>query len=179
MKRSVDDARELLAVGKLSDMLRHLIRCPHVGVTIQDDARRKHADRKRKLPHKGNDAQENRPLQNQPVPSATEAELPSKRPRLDGPPGSSESFYGESLAPSSSWSDEQQAAFAAHLCRLLIACNAAWWSVDHPYVRWFFNNYILGALVPGRKTISGKVLNDEARRLESVMESEVTGSTLR
>lgn len=90
----------------------------------------------------------------------------------DSPIGSS--FYGETL-PKPSMSREQQSEFAADVCRLLVICNIAWWAVDQPYWRAFFEKWQPAAYMPGRKELSGRILNDEAEKVKGKMKGKVKG----
>lgn len=102
------------------------------------------------------------------------SEPPTKQARLDLA-GTSQPFYGETVASSSEWTEVQQQEFAANLCRLVVAYNMAWWSVDHPYFRLFFRRYVPNAHIPGRKMISGHILDEEVSKLEAGMKAEVKG----
>ncbi|KAK7678908.1 hypothetical protein QCA50_018048 [Cerrena zonata] len=103
----------------------------------------------------------------------------AKRPRLDSSASSGEGtsstpFFAEVAAPPKlRWSNELQEQFRAELCMLLIATNTAWWAVDHPYVHWWFSHWLPGAQIPGRKLISGGILDDLARNVENEMKMKV------
>ena len=114
----------------------------------------------------------------------------SKRPRLDidvasalytpilpsGANTPAHPFFAEVLEPPKlKWSVELQEQFRAELCMLMIATNTAWWAVDHPYVHWWFSRWVPGAQVPGRKLLSGPVLDDLSRSVEQEMKSKVCG----
>ena len=96
--------------------------------------------------------------------------LPSSNPTTPRP------FFAEVLDPPKlKWSDVLQEQFRSELCMLLVATNTAWWAVDHPYVRWWVSRWVPGALVPSRKLLSGAVLDNLSKNIESEMKSKVTG----
>lgn len=85
-------------------------------------------------------------------------------------------FFAEVQEPPKlKWSYELQEQFRSELCMLLIATNTAWWAVDHPYVRWWFSRWLPGARVPGRKLLSGGILDDLAKKVENEMKLKVGG----
>ncbi|KAF8994862.1 hypothetical protein BDQ17DRAFT_1392327 [Cyathus striatus] len=45
---------------------------------------------------------------------------------------------------------------------LMVACNIPWWAVENPVWGYFFHKWIPGCLVPGRKLLSGHILNEQA-----------------
>ncbi|KAH6908403.1 hypothetical protein BKA70DRAFT_1103618 [Coprinopsis sp. MPI-PUGE-AT-0042] len=65
--------------------------------------------------------------------------------------------------------------FNRELCCLLVACNIAWWAVENRYWRYFFSKWVRGCIVPGRKQISGRVLDGEADRVVEAMKAKVNG----
>lgn len=83
-------------------------------------------------------------------------------------------FYGETL-PKRRWPHNIQEEFAADLCRLFVACNGAWWAVEHPFCRYFFTKWISKAVLPGRKTLSGWILDNEAEKVVNRMRQQVNG----
>ncbi|KIK74275.1 hypothetical protein PAXRUDRAFT_836014 [Paxillus rubicundulus Ve08.2h10] len=84
----------------------------------------------------------------------------------------SEVFYGETQ-PVAPWPNSYQAEFAADLCRLMLVCNVAWWAVDQPYWRRFFEKWMPSALLPGSKLLSGRILDEEAAKVVEGMKSKV------
>ncbi|OCH84209.1 hypothetical protein OBBRIDRAFT_741963 [Obba rivulosa] len=93
-----------------------------------------------------------------------------KRPR-------SESFSSprDTDLPQPSWPNGIQEEFAADLCRLFIACNIAWWAVEHPFFRYFFSKWLPGAILPGRMTLGGRILEAEAGKVINDMRCRVKG----
>jgi hypothetical protein len=83
-------------------------------------------------------------------------------------------FYGET-APKEQWSSSKQAEWMADMCRLMVACNVAWWAVDHPYWRYFFAKWVPSALLPGRKQLSGRILDEEAAKVVESMKVKLKG----
>ena len=84
------------------------------------------------------------------------------------------SFFRETL-PKPSMSHKQQDEFTADVCRLLIICNITWWAVDQPYWRAFFQKWQPAAYMPGRKELSGHILNEEAEKVKGKMKWKVKG----
>ncbi|KZV67741.1 hypothetical protein PENSPDRAFT_583503 [Peniophora sp. CONT] len=86
--------------------------------------------------------------------------------------------YGSNGTPTTSgtgWTAEKRRQFAADMLRLLIAINAAYMSVEHPYWRHFFSVWVPGCTVPTRADVSGQVLDEEADRVTKIMKDEVEG----
>lgn len=73
------------------------------------------------------------------------------------------------------WPDAIQQQFAGDLCRLLIACNIAWMAVDHPYLRAFMAKWIPEAILPTRKALAGRVLDQESDKVVRDMRMHVKG----
>lgn len=86
-----------------------------------------------------------------------------------------EMFYAEVGVPRSTWTRENQEQFAADVCRLMIICNIAWWAVEQPYWREFFRKWTPGSLMPGRKELSGRILDEEAAKVVNRMKIKVKG----
>ncbi|KAL6309075.1 hypothetical protein BKA93DRAFT_717676, partial [Sparassis latifolia] len=63
------------------------------------------------------------------------------------------------------WAESKQAEFAADLCRLFVVCNIAWWNVEQPYWRAFFQKWLPRALLPGRHELSGRILDGEVDKV--------------
>ncbi|EJD35809.1 hypothetical protein AURDEDRAFT_33360, partial [Auricularia subglabra TFB-10046 SS5] len=73
------------------------------------------------------------------------------------------------------WTPERSQLFAAMLCRLLIMCNIAWHAVEQPYWRYFFEMWLPGVPMPGRKELSGRILDQQATECNERMKAEVGG----
>lgn len=84
-------------------------------------------------------------------------------------------FYAHNNALRPSWTQEQHEQFASELCMLMIVCNIAWWSVEQPYWRFFFQKWMPGSQIPGRREISGRILNEEAEKVVGKMKGKVSG----
>ncbi|KAF5374107.1 hypothetical protein D9615_008815 [Tricholomella constricta] len=174
--------------GKIGEMWTHLSRCENVDALTRDEATRELYTRKRCRHEKENraaPADHVETLQRSPddvvqlsSPIAgslrsdtlsVNASTPSPLSRTYSNTSISSSvdpltFYGEIL-PHSRFSRSTQDAFNADLCRLLVVCNIAWWAVENPYWRGFFNKWLPNALLPGRKELSDRVLNEEADKV--------------
>ena len=79
------------------------------------------------------------------------------------------------LSRTAPWPQWYQREFAADLCKLFIVANIAWYALEIPFVRHFFTKYAAQANLPGRKELSGRVLDEEADRVTKRMQSEVKG----
>jgi len=79
----------------------------------------------------------------------------------------------ETAPPTQAWAAEKQAEFAADLCRLMIMCNMAWWNVEQPYWRFFFSKWLPEAAIPGRRELSGRILDEEAGKIVTSMKDKV------
>ncbi|KAI0041872.1 hypothetical protein FA95DRAFT_1576106 [Auriscalpium vulgare] len=77
--------------------------------------------------------------------------------------------------PSRHWTPEERQKFEADLCSLLIISNTAWWAVEHPFWRYFFKTWIPDSQVPGREALSGRVLDEQAKKVEDRMKLDVQG----
>ncbi|KAH7917237.1 hypothetical protein BV22DRAFT_1108604 [Leucogyrophana mollusca] len=71
--------------------------------------------------------------------------------------------------------DARQAEFAADLCRLMVVCNFAWWAVENPFWRFFWQKWVPQCLMPGRQQLSGRVLDEESEKVLEVMKKKVQG----
>jgi hypothetical protein len=83
-------------------------------------------------------------------------------------------FYAET-APKEQWGGAKQAEWMADMCRLMIACNIAWWAVDNPYWRYFFSKWVPNSLMPGRMQLSGRILDEEAEKVVNGMKLKLKG----
>lgn len=99
---------------------------------------------------------------------------PAQRSRTDQyqPPDGVAAF--EYIAPDA-WPRERAAKFAADLCRLMVVCNIAWSSVEHPYWRYFFQEWLPGVPVPGRKELSGRILDEQVELCVAEMKTRTGG----
>ncbi|KZT18808.1 hypothetical protein NEOLEDRAFT_1023365, partial [Neolentinus lepideus HHB14362 ss-1] len=59
--------------------------------------------------------------------------------------------------PVEHWLGPMQDQFAQDLCRLMVACNIAWWAADHPYWTYFWSKYVPAAQMLGR----ARLLDDQ------------------
>lgn len=84
-------------------------------------------------------------------------------------------FYAHNSPLRHNWTQEQHEQFASELCMLMIVCNIAWWSVEQPYWRFFFQKWMPGCQMPGRREMSGRILNDEAEKVVGKMKGKVSG----
>jgi hypothetical protein len=84
-----------------------------------------------------------------------------------GPPPAQRRHVGEEPAaymyrtpnPQGRTHDEQRK-FERDVLRLLVVLNIAFFAIEHPFLRYFFATYMDGFQVPGRKQLSGRILNE-------------------
>ncbi|KAF5368688.1 hypothetical protein D9615_010307 [Tricholomella constricta] len=174
--------------GKIGEMWTHLSRCENVDALTRDEAtcelytrkRRRHEKENRAAPADHVETLQRSPDDvvqlSSPIAGSlrsdtlsVNASTPSPLSRTYSNTSISSSvdpliFYGETL-PHSRFSRSTQDEFNADLCRLLVVCNIAWWAVENPYWRGFFNKWLPNALLPGRKELSDRVLNEEADKV--------------
>ncbi|KAF8989433.1 hypothetical protein BDQ17DRAFT_1470270, partial [Cyathus striatus] len=60
------------------------------------------------------------------------------------------------------WDSQRIKEWNADLCLLMVACNVPWWAVENPVWRTFFQKWVPGCLIPGRKQLSGRILDEQA-----------------
>jgi len=82
-------------------------------------------------------------------------------------------FYGELFLDPPAWSAQQQAEFSADLCRLLVVCNIAWMAVEIPFWRAFFIKWLPQCQMPGRRELSGRILDQESAKVLENMKEKV------
>lgn len=70
---------------------------------------------------------------------------------------------------------EVQRAFETDLLRLFITCNIPWHAADNAQLIAFFKTWIPQVTVPGRRVLSGRVLDAEAARVEDETRKAVGG----
>ncbi|KAK6974145.1 hypothetical protein R3P38DRAFT_2472543, partial [Favolaschia claudopus] len=63
------------------------------------------------------------------------------------------------------WSAEQQEEFGPDLCRLFVACGWSWNAVDNPQFKIFFQKYLPAAILPSRRILSGRILDQESNKV--------------
>ncbi|KAF8890189.1 hypothetical protein BD779DRAFT_1430590, partial [Infundibulicybe gibba] len=73
------------------------------------------------------------------------------------------------------WSHSKHTEWIGDMCSLMVACNIPWWAVEHPFWRHFFQKWVGGCMIPGRRHISGRALDDEAERVVEGIRSRVKG----
>ena len=89
--------------------------------------------------------------------------------------GNTTPFHGEVGPKIQPWDRNRQESFASDLCRLLIACNIAWHAVELPYWQFFFQKWLPGCLIPGRLSLSGRILDEEATKVMDKVKMYVKG----
>jgi hypothetical protein len=112
-----------------------------------------------------------------PTPVCDAAERPTNRQRMESTTSIEGDhiapFYGELFSDPPPWSAEQQAKFSADLCRLLVVCNIAWMAVEIPFWRAFFTKWLPQCQMPGRRELSGRILDQESAKVLENMKEKV------
>ncbi|THU84867.1 hypothetical protein K435DRAFT_590497, partial [Dendrothele bispora CBS 962.96] len=73
------------------------------------------------------------------------------------------------------WPRMKQDEFNADLCCLLVSGLVAWRAVENPYWKWFFSKWVPGMVLPSRKVLSGRVLEEETAKAQGEMRKETEG----
>lgn len=71
--------------------------------------------------------------------------------------------------------DHSQAAFDRDLLRLFVVLNWSWNAANHPEFHRFMKKWIPTVTVPDRRTLSGRLLDEEAARIEVNIKEQVKG----
>lgn len=83
---------------------------------------------------------------------------------------------GVKLLASTLSASQLQEEFSADLCKLLIALNTAWVAADNPSLHRFIHKWVGSeVVVQDRRILSGRVLDQEVRRVEDVVVGKVHG----
>ncbi|KAJ6595464.1 ribonuclease H-like domain-containing protein, partial [Mycena sp. CBHHK59/15] len=70
---------------------------------------------------------------------------------------------------------DHQKDFESDILKFWTALNASFNSVEHPFVRHWFEKWVPGADVPGREALSGRILDKEVSLIEAGRKSEMKG----
>ncbi|KAJ6550692.1 hypothetical protein B0H10DRAFT_1716108, partial [Mycena sp. CBHHK59/15] len=73
------------------------------------------------------------------------------------------------------WTSEQQAEFGEDLCKLFVTCGWAWNVANNPELKLFFGKYLLSAVVPDRRVLSGRILTTEANKVIAATRMKIEG----
>ncbi|KAF9007367.1 hypothetical protein BDQ17DRAFT_1388933 [Cyathus striatus] len=57
----------------------------------------------------------------------------------------------------------------------MVACNISWWAVENPFWCHFFQKWVPGCVIPGRKQLSGCILDRKADQVVDNIQREVNG----
>ncbi|KAJ6558968.1 hypothetical protein B0H10DRAFT_1654344, partial [Mycena sp. CBHHK59/15] len=68
---------------------------------------------------------------------------------------------------------DNQNAFESDILKFWTALNASFNSIEHPFVRHFFEKWVPGADIPGRDALSGRILDAEVLSIEAGRKSEM------
>ncbi|KAJ6598636.1 ribonuclease H-like domain-containing protein [Mycena sp. CBHHK59/15] len=68
---------------------------------------------------------------------------------------------------------DNQNAFESDILKFWTALNASFNSIEHPFVRHFFEKWVPGADIPGRDALSGRILDAEVLSIEASRKSEM------
>lgn len=97
--------------------------------------------------------------------SAHSEERPRKRPKQ-------QQF---TLTTSLNWTVAMREEFGADLCRVFVSNNWAWAGAQDPELNKFIDKWVPGAEIPDRRVLSGRILDQEARRYEAVAKASTKG----
>ncbi|KAH8978265.1 hypothetical protein EDB86DRAFT_2994946, partial [Lactarius hatsudake] len=61
------------------------------------------------------------------------------------------------------------------MCKLLIGIRAPWNAANNPQMRLFMQKWLLGAVVPDCRTLSGPILDREAAKVEDKLKEKLKG----
>jgi len=73
------------------------------------------------------------------------------------------------------WNPSLQQEFGEDFCKLLIATCLSWNMAHNPQVRSFVGKWIPGMIVPDCQTLSGSILDREARKVEEKLKLVLKG----
>ncbi|KAH9050333.1 hypothetical protein EDB87DRAFT_1827458 [Lactarius vividus] len=73
------------------------------------------------------------------------------------------------------WTSTLQSEFGEDMCKLLIAICAPWNATNNPQMCLFMQKWLLGAVVPDRRTLSGPILDQEAAKVEDKLKEKLKG----
>ncbi|KAJ7657920.1 ribonuclease H-like domain-containing protein [Mycena polygramma] len=68
---------------------------------------------------------------------------------------------------------DSQGAFESDILKFWTVLNASFNSIEHPFVRHFFDKWVPGANVPGRDALSGRILDAEVHSIEAGRKSNL------
>jgi hypothetical protein len=164
--------------GKQDRLLSHLKSCQKVDTQTRDRALLDFAAYKENLPPtRGQsripyspalaDNSPRFPLQPTPTPPSSSATTrPLKRAKT------SLEDIADSGAP---WPSGRQDEFDQDICKLFVSCGFAWNAASNPEMGLFFRKWIPGAMVPDRRSLSGRVLDGEVAKVEARTKERIAG----
>lgn len=68
---------------------------------------------------------------------------------------------------------DNQSVFESDILKFWTALNTSFNSIEHPFVRHFFEKWVPGAVIPGRDALSGRILDAEVLSIEAGRKSEM------
>ncbi|TFY64461.1 hypothetical protein EVG20_g5940 [Dentipellis fragilis] len=176
--------------GKVHILLTHLVKnCSHVPPDVKDWAQNQYRARERKRTQDAMQAYANDYDSRSPSLSGIDA-ASSSLPRQIRRIGSDFTMADEDVqmdninsglqgipppAAGQPWSQSVQANFASDLCRLFLVSDMDLRAANKPFVRHFFATYIGQADFPGWEELSGRILDEEVKKVTDKMKQEVRG----
>ncbi|KDQ11884.1 hypothetical protein BOTBODRAFT_162332 [Botryobasidium botryosum FD-172 SS1] len=164
--------------GRLKSIRNHLIACARVSEEVRAEAQ---SDK---------DKSEQHPRVKAPGPSKSITALytgsqkrscanselpPEKHTHLKSGPVSHVTGAASSITQNILPFDTQTQSEFSDLCRTFVSAGWAWSTIDNPEVRALFAKYIPGAAVPGRKKLSGPLLQIELKKVEDRITKRMAG----
>jgi hypothetical protein len=61
------------------------------------------------------------------------------------------------------------------MCKLFVSCGFAWNAASNPEMGLFVSKWILGATVPDRRSLLGRVLDGEVAKVEAQTKERIAG----
>ena len=168
--------------GKSASMAGHVKLCPLVPDSVYEEYRRRQAQRDSQTHRQPSVAP---PITHRftatPLQHTVSCPIIPDQPEDPGRTYSPPPKRARSTNPSSShqipseWEPSQQNEFANDLCRLFISCNIAWNIAENAELHLFVSKWIPGAVIPDRRTLATRYLNDLITVAKADMKKRVCG----
>jgi hypothetical protein len=73
------------------------------------------------------------------------------------------------------WPFDRQNEFDRDVCKLFVSCGFAWNAASNPEMDLFFSKWMLGAIVPDCRSLSGQVLDGKVVKVEAWTKERIAG----
>ncbi|KAF8985488.1 hypothetical protein BDQ17DRAFT_1260183 [Cyathus striatus] len=107
--------------------------------------------------------------------------LACPQPNKEGPliiiyiPDQSVAIFAQEISVPTQWDAQQINEWNTDLCLLMVACNIPWQAVENPVWRHFFYKWVPGCIIPGRKLLSSRILDEQAELIVDNIRKGVKG----